>query len=243
MDIEAVYGLGEALVSGVLTPDLFVVEKSTGRVLEKKVARQEWKLTRNSDLSSTWDEANIQEDVLPALQSVQKISDDQVMALCLLGKRIEALYGHPQDIEWAIEKGEIYVVQARAITTLAGVPDILRKVTAKVLLKGAGASPGMQSGRVRLVLRVEDSAKVQAGDVLVAETTTPDFVPAMKKAAAIVTDRGGRTAHAAIVSRELGIPCVVGTEMATAVLVDGQEVTVEGTQGLVYEGSIQIEKA
>ncbi len=243
MDIEAVYGLGEALVSGVLTPDLFVVEKSTGRVLERKIARQEWKLTRNTDLSSTWDEANIQEDVLPALQSAQKITDEQVMALCLLGNRIEKLYGHPQDIEWAIEKGDIYVVQARAITTLAGVPEILRKVTAKVLLKGAGASPGMQSGRVRVVLRMEDSAKVQEGDVLVAETTTPDFVPIMKKAAAIVTDRGGRTAHAAIVSRELGIPCVVGTEVATSVLVDGQEVTVEGTQGLVYEGGIQVEKA
>ncbi len=129
MDIEAVYGLGEALVSGVLTPDLFVVEKSTGRVLERKIARQEWKLTRNSDLSATWDEANIQEDVLPTLQGAQKISDEQLMALCLLGKRIEGLYGHPQDIEWAIEKGEIYVVQARAITTLAGVPDTLRKVT------------------------------------------------------------------------------------------------------------------
>ncbi|MSQ40841.1 MAG: hypothetical protein EXR55_04135 [Dehalococcoidia bacterium] len=124
MAIEAVYGLGEALVSGELTPDLFIVEKSTGRVIERTIARQEWKITRNSDLSATWDEANIQEDIPPALQGAPKITGEQVMALCLLGKRIEALYGHPQDIEWAIEKGEIYVVQARAITTLGGAPNI-----------------------------------------------------------------------------------------------------------------------
>jgi pyruvate,water dikinase len=143
-------------------------------------------------------------------------------------------------VEWALEGGEIYVVQSRPITTLGGAQDALKRINAKVLLTGSGASPGVEAGQVRVVKDLRELGKVAKGDILVAEMTTPDFVPAMKKASAIVTDRGGRTCHAAIVSRELGIACVVGTEVATSVLSDETWVTVDRGLGLVYEGKLEL---
>jgi len=209
--IEAVFGLGEALVSGEVTPDLFVVDKETQRIISKKIAKQEWQLIRNP---ATDDKVvNIQVALPETAQTQQKLSDDEIIQLVKLGKQIENHYQFPQDIEWAKENNEIYIVQTRPVTTIKeGVADARPEITAPVFLSGTPASPGIASGPTRLIFDASQIDRVKDGDILVAEMTTPDFVPAMKRAAAIVTDRGGRTAHAAIISRELGIPCVVGRQ-------------------------------
>ena len=237
IEIEAVWGLGEAIVSGETTPDNYRVDKQSLRILSKRVVEQDTQLVRNPQVTDHA-EANLWLPVPDDLRGQQKLSDEQIVALARIGKQVEEHYGQPQDIEWAEEGGELYIVQSRAVTVLTersaeeeGGPE-----TAPVLLSGAAASPGVASGPVRIVVSASEIDIVRQGDVLVAEMTTPDFVPAMKRAAAIVTDRGGRTAHAAIVSRELGIPCVVGTGSATATLRHDQLVTVDGSQGKVYEG-------
>ncbi|MBI2936378.1 MAG: phosphoenolpyruvate synthase [Chloroflexi bacterium] len=240
MAIEAVYGLGEALVSGLVTPDYYLVDKKTLETVEKKIARQEWKIVGNPNSGGKSDSPNIRTQVLPPEQAEQKLSDTQIVALARLGRLVELHYGHPQDIEWAYEGGTFSIVQSRPITTLDIQRDSLAKINARVLLTGSGASPGMGAGKVRIVRDLANLYKVGQGDVLVAEATTPDFVPAMKRAAAIVTDQGGRTCHAAIVSRELGIPCVVGTEKATKVLVEEQMITVNGSEGTIYEGKLEL---
>ncbi|MBI4233672.1 MAG: phosphoenolpyruvate synthase [Chloroflexi bacterium] len=240
MAIEAVYGLGEAIVSGAVTPDLYIVEKGTLQIQERKISRQEWKLILNPELVVDLEDANIQVDVPAGDREKQKLSDETITALAQLGRQIEGHYGHPQDIEWAIEGGQIYIVQSRPVTTLRGLPDEIKKLQAKVLLTGSGACPGIESGPVKVVHGMSELVKVEKGDVLVTEMTTPDFVPAMKRAAAIVTDKGGRTCHAAIVSRELGIPCVVGAGAATTTLPEGAWVTVDGAQGYVYEGRLEL---
>ena len=239
--IEAVYGLGEAIVSGEVTPDLYIIDKKDIKIISKKIGKQDWKLTRN--LSGDSDEPNIKVPLPSSLQIQQKLADDDIIALAKIGKYIEELYQFPQDLEWAIEGEEIFIVQTRPVTTIKAEAETVAEITHPVLLSGAPASPGTASGAVKIVPEASQIDKVKQGEVLVAEMTTPDFVPAMKRAAAIVTDRGGRTAHAAIVSRELGIPCVVGTGQATSVLSDGQIITVDGSQGKVYEGRVAEEKA
>ncbi|MBI4336976.1 MAG: phosphoenolpyruvate synthase [Chloroflexi bacterium] len=240
--IESVYGLGEAIVSGALTPDLYVVDKGTLKMAEQRVARQPWKLVRNPQAAEDLDDANIRVNVPHEEQERHKVEPADIEELARLGRHIEEHYGLAQDIEWAKADGRLYILQSRPVTTNNELPDELKLVSAQVLLNGSGASPGIRAGQVRLIRQVSELHKIQKGDVLVTEMTTPDFVPAMKRATAIVTDQGGRTCHAAIVSRELGIPCVVGTEMATSVLKDGQWVTVNGTQGVVYDGRIELKQ-
>jgi pyruvate,water dikinase len=176
-------------------------------------------------------------EVPAVLRESQKLSDDEVVKLAEIARRLEQHYGVPQDIEWAKENSRFYLVQTRPVTTIhkAEVREAVEE-TAPVLLEGSPASPGVEAGPVKIVMDASEIGKVEKGDILVAEMTTPDFVPAMKRAAAIITDRGGRTAHAAIVSRELGIPCVVGTGNATKTLRNGQTVTVDGARGRVYDG-------
>jgi pyruvate,water dikinase len=238
--IEAVYGLGEAIVSGEVTPDLYIIDKERLAITDKKIGKQEWKLVRNPDGGGK--EANIQVPLSHSSQNRQKISDEDIIHIAELGKQLEAHYQFPQDIEWAKENKKIYIVQTRPVTTIKEMAEVSPEIKAPVLLTGASASPGMASGPVKIVPDASQIDKVQEGDILVAEITTPDFVPAMKRAVAIVTDRGGRTSHAAIVSRELGIPCVVGTETATTALTDGQIVTVDGSRGKVYKGKVAKEK-
>jgi pyruvate,water dikinase len=242
--IEAVFGLGEAIVSGELTPDLYVLDKASLRILEKRVANQERQFVRNPRAGAE-NGTNIWIPVQGELREQQKLSDEQVVALAAIGKRVEEHYDFPQDIEWAEEGGELYILQTRPVTALAVAEVEGEEVeeTAPVLVSGSPASPGAAAGPVKIVLSSSEIDQVKKGDVLVAEMTTPDFVPAMKRAAAIVTDRGGRTAHAAIVSRELGIPCVVGAAGATATLRDDQLVTVDGSQGKVYEGRAETRMA
>jgi len=234
--IEAVFGLGEAIVSGEITPDLYVIDKDNLEILTRKTANQESQLIKNPDADA--EEANIWMPLPASTQSQPKLNDSEITKLAWLGKQIENHYRFPQDIEWAKEDNKIYILQTRPVTTIKEVAEAEPEITAPVLLSGDKASPGIASGPVRIVPKASEIDKVKSGDVLVAEMTTPDFVPAMKRAVAIVTNRGGRTAHAAIVSRELGIPCVVGTEQATTTLTDGQVITVDGSHGKIYDGKV-----
>jgi pyruvate,water dikinase len=234
--IEAAYGLGEVVVSGAVNPDLYTVDKEKLTILEKKIFSQGWKLILSSSGKGT-----LREDIPAELRKTQKLPDQDIISLAKLGKKIGEHYHFPQDIEWAKEKGSLYIVQARPVTTIRK-EEKEEEIQGKVILSGTGASPGRAWGRVCLVPSSQDIHKVKKGDVLVAGMTTPDFVPAMKRAVAIVTDRGGRTCHAAIVSRELGVPCVVGTEKATQTLHPGDVITVDGASGKVYEGKVEGEK-
>jgi pyruvate,water dikinase len=169
------------------------------------------------------------------------LSDKDLENLVAMGKRIEKHYKSPMDTEWAIENGKLYLLQSRPITTLddnktSGSEEVTTDLN--VIIKGLGASPGIVAGPVKIIKDIEELDKIQNGDIMVTTMTTPDMVPAMKKSSGIITDEGGVTCHASIISRELGIPCVVGTGEATDVLNDGEEVSIDGKKGLVYEGLI-----
>lgn len=252
--IEAGYGLGEAVVAGEISPDEYLVEKNSLQIINKTINQQEWQTVRkkNSKVAAELEELNEKIPIPSNMQFSQKLTDSQIKELSKLGIAIEKHYNFPQDTEWAIENNTIYLVQSRPITTLpkqqqsikSGKPMTTTATQSpspskeKILLEGASASPGIAAGPVRIVINPKEIGKVKQGDVLVAEMTTPDYVPAMKKAVAIVTDSGGRTCHAAIVSRELGIPCVVGTKEATKILKDNQIITINASRGLIYEGDI-----
>jgi pyruvate,water dikinase len=234
--IEAVFGLGEAIVGGEVTPDLYIIDKEGSKISSKKIGKQAWKLVRNPATDAK--RANVQV-TLPALeQTRQKIDDKDIIQLAKLGKQIEDHYQFPQDIEWAKKSDELFIVQSRPVTTIKETTEAEPKIKAPVLLTGDSASPGLASGPVKIIHAASQIHRVKEGDILVTEMTTPDFVPAMKRAVAIVTERGGRTAHAAIVSRELGVPCIVGAEQAMTALTNGQVITVDGSHGKIYEGKI-----
>lgn len=241
--IEAGFGLGEAIVSGSVTPDSYVVDKATLEIIEKKINRQEFKIIRKG-------KKNFKLDLSEEEGREQKLTNKVIIDIARIGKKIEEHYSLPQDIEWAVEKDRVFIVQSRAITTLKLQKKVeldkkrrkkIEEVKARVLLKGLPASPGIVPGKIKVVPSSEDIEKIVKGDILVTKMTNPDWVPVMKKSTAIITDEGGITCHAAIVSRELGIPCVVGTMNATTLLKDGQKVTVNGYTGEVYEGEIRIE--
>ena len=237
--IEAAWGLGEVVVSGELSPDFYIVDKNKLEIVDRNVIKQEWQLVRNPKWTGgEADDFNKRESIPQAKQAAQKLTDTEIVDLAKLAKRIEDVYQFPQDIEWAKDSGEMYIVQSRPITTLQKKVKVETPLEGKVILTGLAASPGAASGPVKLVHDPSEIDKVKEGDILVAEMTTPDYVPAMKRAAAIATDRGGRTCHAAIVSRELGVPCIVGTETATTTLIDKQEVTVDGSEGKIFEGIV-----
>ena len=228
--IEGAWGLGEVVVLGEVTPDHYEVDKESLAITTRKVARKAFMLTRDERTGE-----NVQSALSEAQANARVLGDDEVRAIAELAKRDEAHYGAPQDAEWAIEKGTLYVVQTRPITTL--VEKAASPVEGGVLLHGLGAGPGTASGTVRVLASPDEAAKLAPGEILVAPMTTPDWVPSMRRAAAIVTDAGGMTSHAAIVSRELGIPCVVGTQSATRTLKDGMVVTVVGRLGTVTAGA------
>ncbi|MFC2009937.1 phosphoenolpyruvate synthase [Chloroflexota bacterium] len=238
--IEAILGLGEMIVSGDVTPDLYVVDKETREIIRREIKKQEWKLVRDSNVKTLLNNKIVV--LTPTEQQNQKVSDVDLLELVEIGIKLEKHYNIPQDIEWAKENGKIYILQTRPVTTISEhMGEAVHEIDEPTILTGSPASPGVASGRVKIVPDPSYIDKVMEGDILVAEMTTPDFVPAMKRAAAIVTDRGGRTAHAAIVSRELGIPCVVGAVGASAFLKDGQVITVDGYTGNVYGGKVDIQ--
>ena len=209
--IEAIFGLGEGLVSGEVTPDMYIIDKTDMSVISRKVSHQSKKLARVTNPNGNTENPNSWQNVPTSLQERPKISEDDIVRLTQIAKSIEDHYQTPQDIEWAKEGENIYIVQTRPVTTLKEASEMEPEIDAPILLEGDAASPGLATGPVKILLDPSQIDQVQTGDILVAEMTTPDFVPAMKRAAAILTDRGGRTSHAAIVSRELGVPCVVGT--------------------------------
>ncbi len=235
--IEAVYGLGETIVSGSVNPDYYLLDKESLEIKTIELKEQEWGLFRDANGE------NEKRDISDDKKKAQILDETEIVALSKLGKKIEKHYGMPQDIEWAIEKGKIYIVQSRAVTTLKREKEEDVEIDAEPILEGMTASPGIGVGKVVIVNDISELDKVKEGDVLVTGMTNPDMVQAMKKAAAIVTDEGGMTCHAAIVSREMGIPCVVGTRNATKVLKEGDEITVYATKGKVYEGKVAESKS
>ncbi len=239
--IEAIFGLGELIVGGRETPDHYEVNKKDFSIIKKSMSAQDKQMVRSGN-------GNKLLTVAPAFKKEQKLEDKFIVELAKIGNTLEKHYFFPQDIEWAYANNKLFIVQTRPITTIKSTDlqkDLMKKEVVRqqdIILQGAPASPIMGTGRVVIVKDAKELSKVQKGDVLVTEMTNPDFVPAMKRAIAIVTDRGGRTSHAAIVSRELGIACVVGTEFATKKLKDGMIVTVDGSRGIVYKGQNQIAK-
>lgn len=237
--IETGFGLGEAVVSGSIMPDEYILDKGTLRLRNKVINKQDWLFTLDNNLGYTV-RRNIPEDK----RSEQKLSEFEIKKLGELAVKIENHYGSAQDIEYAIEGPNIYIVQSRPVTTLKKSLSAQKNedISSEPILKGLGASPGIAKGPVKIVLNVNDLPNIKKGDILVAKQTNPDYVVAMKKALAIVTDQGGITAHASIVSRELGIPCVVGTTNATSILKNDDIITVDGSSGKVYRGEINIKQ-
>ncbi len=233
--IEAIYGLGEYIVGGKVTPDHYEVDKRTLTIVKKQVNPQHIALVKKRG-------KNVEIRLPSSKGKLQKLSDKEILEVALLIKKIEQHYFFPQDIEWAIEDGKVYIVQSRPITTLKETQRTYQNVVSKKkpFLIGSPASPGIGVGPAKIVLTPKEIGKIKNGDVLVAPQTNPDYVPAMKKAVAIITEHGGRTSHAAIVSRELGIPAIVGVKDAIKKIKEGMILTVVGSTGEVYKGSIEI---
>ena len=244
--IEAVYGLGEAVVSGAVTPDSYLIQKDGLKIIDKRLVPQSRMLIRNPNATGAED-LNHEVEVPDELSDAFKLTDSRIAEIAQYGLSLEEAYNHPQDVEWAMEGGVFYVTQTRPITTLGSIGESkgleVDESAHPLLVHGTAASPGSAAGPVVIVPKIGEGSLAQLdlvkdGDILVTEMTTPDYVPAMKRAAAIITDHGGRTAHAAIISRELSIPCIVGAAGATTTLADGQTVTVDGATGRVYEGAV-----
>jgi pyruvate,water dikinase len=283
--IEAAWGLGEAVVSGSVSPDNYVVNRETGAVDELTIADKKTMMEKDEDTGET-----VEREVSDDLREAQVLDERDIERLVELGECVEDHYETPQDVEWAIvdadeqsasssqaspDDGEVFMLQSRPITTIddgeteiqtdadasangtnangansEGIADGSGAVetgaggaesragggNGDVLVSGLGASPGIASGAVRIVTQLDQLDKVSEGDIIVTEMTTPDMVPAMKRAAGIATDEGGMTSHAAIVSRELGVPAVVGCTDATTTLTDDQRITIDGDKGTITEG-------
>jgi len=225
--IEAVFGLGEGIVSGKINPDYYEISREL-KIIKKNIGNKKIAITRNS-------QGETEQVGLTADRSKsQVLSDSEIKRLADYSLQLEKHYNKPQDIEFAIEQREIYIVQTRAITTKFERKE--KKIEGEIILTGLGASPGVASGEVRIIKNLDELGKIKKGDILVTKMTNPDMVVTMQKCNAIITDEGGLTAHASIVSREMGIPAVVGTGDATKKLHDGQFVTVDGTDGKIYSG-------
>ena len=230
--IEAAFGLGEVVVSGAIEPDTYVLSKDGPRLLSTRVGHQLFAIRRGAD-------GHDQRVELADDDGARRVlSDEDALTLARVAAQVEAHYGSPQDMEWAFEGDTVYLVQSRPITTLGAATAVEPVKASEPLVTGLGAGPGVASGRVRVLRSVDEAPRLKAGEVLVAPMTTPDWVPAMRRAAALVTDGGGITCHAAIASRELGVPCIVATRQATTVLRDGELVTVDSGAGAVYAGAV-----
>ena len=243
--IEGSWGLGEYVVQGTVTPDNFTVDKGTMQITDRMINDKNLALVRKPEGDCV--EIQIPED--QARQQV--ITDEQVIELATYAKAIEKHYGCYMDMEWGIDErdGKVWILQARPETVFSQKKEkeeaVVEATTTerKIVVKGLPASPGKAAGRAHVIENPEDIDDFKEGEILVTTMTAPDWVPAMKKAKAIVTDAGGMTCHASIVSRELGIPCIVGTksrsEEATKTITNGQMITVDATNGIVYDGILE----
>ncbi len=250
--IEGTWGIGETIVQGRVDPDQFIIDKKGMKLVERKISRKERMTIRTpkEEADGFVREVKVPEEKVEA----PCISDEQALELAAYAVKIEQHYGSPQDIEWALNEddGRLYIVQARPETVWAekkaegdgeskgaapaasmGAPGQRKR-----LLRALPASPGLVAGKAHVILDVKDIGEFQNGEILVTEMTSPDWAPAMRKARAIITNSGGVTSHAAIVSRELGIPCIVGAGKATTVISTGQLITVDATHGVVYDGDV-----
>ncbi len=245
--INASWGLGEAVVSGAVTPDEYILNKKTGEIVEKNISQKEVMVVKRSEGVGT-EFVKVREYLGEEAVDAECLTKEELDILVDYGLKVEKLYGSVQDTEWGfdMDTGKFYFLQSRPITTLGEAKEEkevkMEKENLVQLVKGLPASPGLGRGVVKNILDLVDISQVDEGDILVTGMTNPDMVPAMRKAAAVVTDEGGRTCHAAIVSRELGIPCIVGSKDATKVLQDGMFVTVDATRGVVFEGDVLREK-
>ncbi|MGV9710328.1 phosphoenolpyruvate synthase [Gordonia sp. NPDC003424] len=223
--IEGALGLGEVVVSGLVQPDTYIVDKKTLGVLETHLGHQDFRIVRGPD------GADVTEQLSPDLADARVLDDDALRRVAELATAVEKHYKSPQDLEWAIDPGgDTWLVQARPITTLTPTAP------GTILARGLSAAPGTASGAVRILHSPNEGAALLDGEILVAPMTNPDWLPTLRRSAAIVTDAGGMTCHAAIVARELGIPCIVGARSATKDLTPADVVTVDGTHGQVREG-------
>ncbi|MBU5687872.1 MAG: phosphoenolpyruvate synthase [Candidatus Aenigmarchaeota archaeon] len=233
--IEGSWGQGESVVSGSVTPDTYILDKKTGEVLQKHIATKlEMRILDKK-------KGGIKVLKVPKdKQNKRVLTNSELEQLYKLALKLENHYKKPQDFEWTIEKGKVYLVQTRPITVIYEKKETAEVEGVKPILQGLAASPGIAQGVIKIIKSPKELSKIKQGDILVTKMTNPDFVPAMKRAAGIITDEGGQTSHAAIVSRELGVVCVVGTKEATKKLKDGNLVTIDGYNGKVYLGKIEI---
>ncbi|WP_266075258.1 pyruvate, water dikinase [Haladaptatus caseinilyticus] len=252
--IEAAWGLGEAVVSGSVSPDNYVVDRASNATEDVTIADKKIMHTKDAETGET-----VERDVSDDKRNARVLSENDIDRLVELGEEVESHYGTPQDVEWAIVGTDVFMLQSRPITTIddngsiesdtaegvadgSGAIQTEKGSSREIIVNGLGASPGIASGPARIVTKLDQLDKVGDGDIIVTEMTTPDMVPAMKRAAGIITDEGGMTSHAAIVSRELGVPAVVGSSNATERLEDGQVVTLDGDKGTVREGKPEKEQ-
>ncbi|GAA0247117.1 pyruvate, water dikinase [Haladaptatus pallidirubidus] len=252
--IEAAWGLGEAVVSGSVSPDNYVVDRASNATEDITIADKKMMHTKDAETGET-----VEREVPDDKRNARVLSEEDINRLVELGEEVENHYETPQDVEWATVGDDVFMLQSRPITTISdsgsieadtneGVADGSGGVQTEmgsgheVIVNGLGASPGIASGPARTVTKLDQLDKVGDGDIIVTEMTTPDMVPAMKRAAGIITDEGGMTSHAAIVSRELGVPAVVGSSNATDTLEDGQVITLDGDKGTVREGKPEKEQ-
>jgi pyruvate,water dikinase len=251
--VTASYGLGEMVVQGAVNPDEFYVYKPTLKAGKFAILRRQRGAKQQRMVYSKKAGERVRIEETPAADRARFcISDEDVHELARQALVIEQHYGRPMDVEWAKDgnSGKLYIVQARpeTVKSRARATQIERcqlKQRGEVLAEGRAIGQKIGAGVARVIRSVKDMNRVQAGDVLVADMTDPDWEPIMKRAAAIVTNRGGRTCHAAIIARELGVPAVVGTGNALEAIADGTEVTVscaEGDTGNIYKGKLAFEK-
>jgi len=234
--VEGSWGQGESVVSGSVTPDTYVIDKKSGKIIEKHISKK-------TEMRILDEKGGVNEVSVPKeKQEIQCLSEDELKQIYQFALKLDEHYKAPQDFEWAAEGGKVFLVQTRPVTVLyeKGVEKEKAEIKVEPILKGLAACPGVATGVVKIIKDPSELDKIQKGDVLVTKMTNPDFVPAMKRATAIVTDEGGQTSHAAIVSRELGVVCVVGSREATKKLKDGDVITVHGTEGKVYPGKVDI---
>ena len=230
--IEAVWGLGDGIVSGRITPDIYNVDRKL-EILGKKISNKKIALTRDSGGNK------IEVKLKKEISNSQVLKQHEIKKLAEIAIKLEEHFKKPQDIEFATERGEMFIVQTRPVTTMEKrIDKTSKELKGEIILTGIAASPGIASGKIKIVEKLEDLQKISKGDILVTKMTNPDMVVTMQKSAAIVTDEGGLTAHASIVSREMGIPCIVGTQEATTKLKEGEIITVDGFTGKVYKGKI-----
>jgi pyruvate,water dikinase len=231
--IEAGLGLGEVVMAGEVEPDMYVVASRDSRLLEVRVGHQAH--MARATAAGTVERV----DLAPEESRSRVLTDDQIIALAQLGTAVDAHAGRPQDVEWAISDRSTYVVQTRPITAVDIPSGGPLGAVGPELVHGLAAAPGVATGHVRILMSPEHWRRLNAGDVLVAPMASPDWLPAVRRAGALVTDSGGLTCHGAIVARELGVPCVLATRIGTARLRDGELVTVDGTRGVVLTAATQ----